>query len=131
MEEEKNEKRKKIIMPLLIIVILLILMMLISTIFALINVNNTKIMKGVSIECIDVSNLTIEEATKKINNNIYNILNCNLNLKYKENENIVKVNEFKTEFDVKNAIIEAYQVGRNKNIIINNYEILSANLFNK
>lgn len=131
MEEEKNEKRKKIIMPLLIIVILLILIMLMSTIFALINVNNTKIMKGVSIEGIDVSNLTIEEATKKINNNIYNILNCNLNLKYKENENIVKVNEFKTEFDVKNAIIEAYQVGRNKNIIINNYEILSANLFNK
>lgn len=135
MEEEKikNEEKntKKIIIPLIIIVILIILAMLISTIFALINVSNTKIMKGVSIEGIDVSNLTIEEATKKVNDNIYNILNCNLNLKYKDDENIVKVNEFKTEFDVENAIIEAYKVGRNKNIIINNYEILGANLFNK
>ena len=138
MEEEKNVeiknevniKRKKII-PLIIVVIIIVLAMIISTIFALININNTKIMNGVYIEGIDVSNLTVEDATKKVNDNLYKIINCDLNLNYKEDVNIVKVNQLKTEFDVENAIIEAYNIGRNKNIIINNYEIIGANLFKK
>ena len=58
--------------------------MIVSTVFALINISNTKIMKGVYIEGIDVSNLTIEEATKKMNDNLYKILNADLNLKYKD-----------------------------------------------
>ena len=138
MEEEKNveiknevNNKRKIIIPLIIVVSIIILLMIVSTVFALINISNTKIMKGVYIEGIDVSNLTIEEATKKVNDNLYNILNCDLNLIYKDDVNIIKVNEFKTEFDVENAIIEAYNIGRNKNIIINNYEIIGANLFNK
>ncbi len=88
-------------------------------------------MKGVYIEGIDISNLTIEEATKKVNNNVYHILNSDINLYHNGDENIVKINEFKTEFNVEQAIIEAYNIGRNKNIIKNNYEILQANLLNK
>lgn len=133
MGEEFNNKikNKKIIIPLVTIISIIIIGIIISTIFALINVNNTKIMKGVYIEGIDISNLTIEEATKKVNNNVYHILNSDINLYHNEDENIVKINEFKTEFNVEQAIIEAYNIGRNKNIIKNNYEILQANLLNK
>lgn len=67
--EENNEtqqvvtiqkKNKKWII--ISIIILFIILLLFSTIFALINIGNEKIIKGISIENIDVSNLTKEEA---------------------------------------------------------------------
>ena len=125
------KERNKIIIPITIISTIVIILLVISTIFAVLNMNNTKIMKGIYIEGIDVSNLTIEEATKKINENINNIKNRNLNLKYKNDENILNLEEIKAEFNVEKAIIESYSIGRNKNIIKDNYQILWANLFNK
>ena len=41
-------------------------MLLFSTIFALININNEKIISGVSIKGIEVSGLTKEEAKAKL-----------------------------------------------------------------
>ena len=56
---KKKSKKWIIISSFMMIVILLIF----STIFALINIGNKRIIKGISIENIDVSNMTIEEAT--------------------------------------------------------------------
>ena len=44
--------------------------MIFSIIFALLNISNEKILNGISILDIDVGNLSIEEATKKINDAI-------------------------------------------------------------
>ena len=133
MEKEKTSTKimQKSVIILIIISTIVITGMLLSTIFALINVNNNKMMNGVSIEGIDVSNLSIEEATKKINTKLTEIINSDLKLIYKDDENIVKINEFQLQFNVQEAINEAYRIGRKDNIIINNYEILFTNLFKK
>ena len=130
-EEKKNKTIQKGIIVLIILAVVLIIGMLLSTIFAIINVDNTKIMNGVSIDNVEVSGLSIEEATKKVNEKLTEILNSDVKLMYKDDENIIKINEMQVEFNVKHAINEAYTIGRSKNIIVNNYEILYTNLFKK
>ena len=132
MEENNQNIEKnyhKIVIPIIVVTTILIIAMAFSTIFALLNINNSKIIKGVYIEGIDVSDLSIEEATTKVNKQIGHILNSDINLKYKEDENLIRISELKAEFDIKKAITDAYNIGRSKNIIQNNYEILQTKLF--
>ena len=56
------EKKKSKIGIIIGIVILAVILLTLSTIFAIINANSNKIVKGIFIENIDVSNLTKEEA---------------------------------------------------------------------
>ena len=118
----KKKSKKWIIISIIIMVIILLIF---STIFALINIGNKKIIKGISIENIDVSNLTMEEATNLLNE---------ISSKYKENEIIFKYKEVETpityealevEFNVKEIVEKAYKVGRGNNIFKNNFDILS------
>ena len=62
-----NKKKKRIILCVVIIAILLVL----STIFAVLNLNNNKIISGISISGVDVSGLSKNEAVEKIKS-IYN-----------------------------------------------------------
>ena len=131
---QKKQKSKKKAIALIIITIILVIAMLFSIIFALLNMNNNKILKGISILGIDVGNLTVEEATKQLNNAIeerFSDENNNLILKRGESETSVTANTFNAKFDVDAAVAEAYNVGRDGNIITNNYEILWTYLFKK
>ena len=78
---EKKSKKWIIISSLIIVIILLIF----STIFALINIGNKKIIKGILIENIDVSNLTIEEANSLLNEitdtSMWDIIICFIELR--------------------------------------------------
>ena len=74
-QEEEQENKEldfpknnniKIDLILILIAIIVITLALCSTMFAVINSKSSKIVKGVSISNIDVSNLTEEEATKKL-----------------------------------------------------------------
>ena len=68
-EEVKEQKRK--IIPIIVIGIIFVAIIIFSTIFALININNTNIVSGVKINGIDVAGLSREEAKEKIDS-IYN-----------------------------------------------------------
>jgi len=108
--------------------------MLFSIIFALLNMNNNKILKGISILGIDVGNLTVEEATKQLNNAIeerFSDENNNLILKRGESETSVTANTFNAKFDIDAAVAKAYNIGRDGNIITNNYAILWTSIFKK
>ena len=132
-KHEEKKKTKKVI-PIIISLIAILFIMVFSIIFALLNMNNEKILKGVSILGIDISNLTIEEAKNKVNNAIeerFKDENNNLILKIGENETSVTANTFNAKFDVDNAVIEAYNIGKNGNIITNNYSILTTKLLKK
>ena len=61
----KGKKNKKIV-PIIVSTVLICAILLFSVIFALVNINNDKIMSGISIMGIDVSELEKEEATKKL-----------------------------------------------------------------
>ena len=130
---ECTQKNKKVL-PIVISLFVILFIMIFSVIFALLNMSNDKIFKGISILGIDVSDLTVSEATKKINTAIderFKDENNNLVLKIGENETSVTANTFNAKFDVDNAVIEAYNIGRNGNIVTNNYAILFTNLFKK
>lgn len=132
-EPSKKQKSNKVI-PIVVSLFIVLFVMIFSVVFALFNMNNEKILKGISILEIDISDLTVEEAKTKINNAIeerFKDENNNLILKIGENETSVTANTFNAKFDIDNAVIEADNIGRNGNILTNNYSILFTKLFKK
>ena len=63
----KNEisSKKKMVTIGIISIVVIVAIIMFCTIFALTNINNTKIISGVKINNIDVSNLSQEEANEK------------------------------------------------------------------
>ena len=66
--EPTKEHNKTIWIVLITIAILIILVALFSTIFAVINMKSDKVLKGITINEIDISELTKEQAIEKLNN---------------------------------------------------------------
>ena len=124
MKEKQKNKKKKIIVASVIIGILLLIGLLFSTIFALINMNNSKIISGVAIEGIDVSGLSKDEAKAKIEA-IYNEKKeKEIPIKYNEFESSINPSMIELNYNIEKALDEAINIGRNNNILINNYNIL-------
>ena len=123
MEEEiKPKKRGKKIAILLGSIIILALFF--STIFALVNMNNQKMMSGITIKGIDVSGLSKEEAKAKLETIYSEKMGKEIHLKYNEYESSLNPTLMEVNYDVDKAIEEAYKIGRTDNIFMNNYQIL-------
>ena len=130
-EKEKNRKKKRNIIIAVIVGIIIILTLFISTIFAFININNEKIIKGVSIENIDMSGLSKEEAKNKLET-IYNeIKSKDINIKHNEYESTISPELIETNYDIDKAVNEADSVGKSDNIFVNNYNILFTLIWKK
>lgn len=130
-ENDKNNNKKKKIIIATIIGVLIIIALFFSTIFALININNDKIIKGISIEGIDMSGLTKEEAKSKLEE-IYNKKKeTEIKIKHKEYESTISPILLEVNYDIDKAIEEADKIGKSENIFINNYNILFALISNK
>lgn len=129
-EETKETEitKKKISVKLIVTITLIIIILLfLSTIFAIVNINNTNIIKGVYIENINLSNISKEETINIINEKIDSIETIDLNCG--EYSTIVKIEEVGLEINSKDAINNAINLGKTNNIIVDNYSILKANLF--
>lgn len=116
-----TSKKRAII---LVVIIMIVLIALFSTIFALINATNIKILNGVSVNTIDISNLTREEAKNKLKEEITRQLEKDINMIYQEFETGVNPIQIEFAYDIDAAIDDAYKIGRQGNILQNNYEIL-------
>lgn len=125
--KEKNNYNKKLIIALIIATFILLLFF--STIFAIANLNNNKIISGVSIKGIDVSGLTKEEAFEKISNIANEKLTTPFNLVHNDFVNTVIPEQLGANFDIESSIDTAYKLGREDNIFKNNFKILSAYIF--
>ncbi len=125
--EKKNQIKintKKIVIPIVIIFLLL----LFSTIFALTNSISEKIIKGIKINETEVSNLTIDEAYQKLKEELEERVSKNIIVKQGEYETTISLEQLEVNYNIIEAINEAYKIGRNKNIIISNYQILKSNI---
>lgn len=122
MNNQKN-KRKYILWG-SIFVILIIVGIVISTIFALLNINNEKIMSGVSISGIEVSGLSKEEAKEKIETLYNEKKQKEIDIKYQDYETSLNSTLMEVNYDIDKAIEEAYLTGRKENIFLSNYDIL-------
>lgn len=118
---EKNKSKIGIIIG---IVILAVILLTLSTIFAIINANSNKIVKGIFIENIDVSNLTKEEAKNVLTELAEKAKQNEIVFKYKEMETPITYEALEVSFDIDKTVEEAYEVGRKDNIFKNNFEIL-------
>lgn len=126
-EEKKSiskEKKSKLGLILVVAVIMIILVGIFSTIFAVINIANEKIIKGIQIAQIDVSKMSKEEAkatleeiySKKMENEIY--------LTHGEFESTTTYKALEVQYQIDDAIEQAYNIGRNGNLFKDNFDII-------
>ena len=130
MEEEKEKKvskKKKI----LLIAIFIIFILIFSVIFSIINIGNEKVLGKVSIMGIDIGNMTREEAKETLNKIIEEKTNEELILKKDDYETSLNAIQLDANFNIDEAINEAYNIGRSGNIITNNYNILYTMIFGR
>ncbi len=119
-----NARRKRNIFIIILIIFILVIFAIFSTIFSLLNINNENIMTGVSINNIDISGLSKDEAKAKVENVLDEKINKEIKVIYGEYESTINPKVIDAKFDTNKAIEDAYGIGRNGNIIINNYNIL-------
>lgn len=124
--QSENNKGSKANIILLIIGILVVLVAIFSTIFAIINLNNNKIMKGVTIGKIDVSNLTKEESKETLNTYYTAKLENQIYLIYGEFESAITYKALEVKYQIEEAVNRAYGVGRERNIFKDNIQILQS-----
>lgn len=130
-KEESKNNATKVLVALLILIIITLTVIIFSTIFAVFTINSNKIINGVKINNIDLSNLTKEQAIDLIQEKIN---------KEEEEESkiIVKKGNYSKEisigdiagkFEIEQAVENAYNIGRDKDIINNNYKTLQTMIF--
>ena len=127
-ETKGTNKRKKIFIA---SSTALFIILVLSVIFALVNINNEKILKNISVMGINVGNMTIEDAEMKLNEIMDTKLSEEMILKNGEYQTSLNATQLSAEFDVSKAVNEAFSIGRSGNIFTNNYTILWTMLFGK
>lgn len=101
-----------------------------SVIFAILNMNHAKVLHGVSIGPINISGLTLEEAKAKVADFLETNVKSNIDISYKDFNDVMNPAEF--NISVEETLIEsAFLLGKNGNIVQNNYTILFTLLFGK
>lgn len=124
MKKMDNKPKKKWVKPVIILSILTLILLIFSMIFAIININSNKIISGISINNIEVSGLTKEEAKEKLETIIKEKTSKEIMLKYQDFETELSPELIEVKYDLDNAVDVAFQVGRNGNFFANNYTIL-------
>ena len=115
----------------LTVIIVFVIIFIFSIVFSLINIDNEKILKNISIQDIDVSNMTQSDANEYINK-LYREKRINqIKLKHGEFETVVSFDQLGVECNTNDAVKDAYSIGRIGNIITNNYSILYSLLFKR
>ncbi len=124
-----NTSTKKVLTVLLLLILVILVVIIFSTIFSLMNANNKNIIQGVYINNIDVSNLSENEAMEileqKLNDNEKNYII----VKYNNYTRNIKLQDINGKFNIKDAVNNAYNIGKDKDIIQNNYKILLTMIF--
>lgn len=124
----KNNKPNRVLI-IIISILLFFVLLLFSTIFALLNINKTTIISGISIKGIDVSGLTKEDAYNKVETAMNEKLSKPFNLVYNDTSISVSAEQFGFNFDIKSSVDTAYSIGKENNIFKNNFKILSSLIF--
>ena len=125
-ENEKNRKRTKKII--IIICICIIVLLCMSTVFAVLNMTNEKVINGVYISDINVSNLTKKELEQKLQEITEEMSARKIVLKYQELETAINLNDIDLQYNLDEITNQAYNIGRDSNIFVNNFAIIKSTL---
>lgn len=126
----KKAKNKKAPLLILIFVVIVIISIL-SFIFGFIASKSDKIISGISVNGVDISNLNKEEAIEKLNLQLSENLSNEIQLTRGDYSTTLNVSTIEPSFSFENAIDTAYSIGRSENnIFANNIKVISTH-FNK
>lgn len=120
-------KAKKKPIALIIGIILVVIILVLTMGFALLNLANNKILNGVVVANIDVSNMTKEEAVEAVNKLYSEDTERTLVLNYEDFSVTLKTSDIGFGYTDANELVdEAYAYGRSGNIFSNNFTILKS-----
>lgn len=122
-------KAKKKPIGLIVGVIIIILAIICLVGFGVANLSNDKILKGVTVASVDVSNMTKEDAITAINSLYNGAANRTITLVYEDFS--VEVSTLDIDFGYTDASLlveEAYNYGRDGNIFENNFIVMKSYL---
>lgn len=128
-EKEFNRlkrRRKKRIAIALVIIVLLLIVGIFCTGFALLNLNSTKVLSGISVRNIDIGGLTKEEAIDLINKSVEYEKTREVQLTANGEMNTMTLEQIEIEYLVEDAVNKAYSIGRDGNVFQNNFAILKS-----
>lgn len=121
----KNNNKKILIIVLALIAIIFIIAIYLAVSFFVKENNNTNIKDNISIAGINVSGLSKDEAKKKLNEK-YNIgENEYINLKYKNDNYCISLEQINPKFEIDEAVDKAYKICRDGNVIENGLNSLN------
>ena len=124
-KEEKPKKERKGLKIFGILVLILILIIVISfSILTAYNLLRQNIIAGVSIKGMDVSNTSPSDARYKLDNYISSTLPTELKLKHGDFETTLSLEQLEVSFDTKGITNEAYRIGKEGNIFLDNFNVI-------
>ena len=121
---EKTKRNPLSILGILIFILITIIVIA-FLIFTGYNALNQNIISGVHIKDIDVSNMSKSDAKDKIENYITSSLPEEITLQHGDYQTTISLSQIGVNFDVKNAVNNAYNIGRQGNLFQNNFYVLS------
>lgn len=131
LNENYNVKKKKINIGVGILICVFAIILITFLWISIKNNLNKNIIKGIKVDNVDLSNMSLEDGRNKLNNYINTRLNNNIKFNYEEYNVEVNPLDIGITYNVEEAINEAYNVGRNENIFFNNFNVIKTNIKGK
>lgn len=121
---EKNKKTKVYIVLGVVVTIILIVGLLLSTIFALLNSSNDKILSGIHVKDIAIEGLTEDEAVTILKDEFELEKKRDITLIINGEKYSITPEQIEVKYNYEKAVEQAYNIGRSGNIFKNNFDIL-------
>lgn len=125
------EKKRKAIIVTYIVLIAVILLLVLSTVFAIMHASTNTILKNVTINNIPVGGMTKEEALEKIKKVYEDKKSYETKFAYETYEYGISPEKIEFTVDAPKSVDEAYLLGRDKNILENNLNIILNHFLNR
>lgn len=129
-EADRKKKKTKLIFT-FVFIFLIIFISCFSVGFSLVQKGRNTIVKGVSAKGINLSNYSNSDAKAKLAEELNKQIKTPIKLKFGDYSLDINLSEIEFKYDLDGAIQEAYNVGREENIIKSNYDILATMLKGK
>ena len=121
-----NDAKDKKSVAILILILFIVIIIFSFFAFTIYNIFNSNIINGVSVKGIDFSNTSPSDAKYQLENYLKNALPQEIKLKHGDFEASISLEQIGVNFNVKEAINDAYSIGRFGNFLENNLNVISA-----
>ncbi|MBR2588567.1 MAG: VanW family protein [Clostridia bacterium] len=121
--KNKNGKKKLIVA----LIVLALLLSILSTAFGIGASFSNKVVNGISVNGIDVSNLTKQEALSKLSEQLKDEFNKDIILTKGEFSTTIAASDIEAAYNLEESVDAAYNIGRSgSNIFVNNFDVIKS-----